>query len=84
MLPLTKEQLKLHQNAKVCHICGKGILKKLSKKINYTKVGDHCHYTGKYKSTAHIICNLKLSVPNEIPVFFIMVRIIFITLSLKN
>ena len=25
MLPLTKEELKSHQDAKVCSICGKGI-----------------------------------------------------------
>ena len=25
-IPLTKEELKSHQDAKVCHICGKGIL----------------------------------------------------------
>ena len=32
------------------------------------KVKDHCHYTGKYRGTAHNICNLKFNVPNEIPV----------------
>ena len=32
---LTKEELKSHQDAKVCYICGKRILKKLSKGINY-------------------------------------------------
>ena len=31
MLPLTKEELKPHQDAKVCYICEKRILKKLSK-----------------------------------------------------
>ena len=29
MLPLTKEGLKSHQDAKVCYICGKRILRKL-------------------------------------------------------
>ena len=29
MLPLTKEELKSHQDAKVPYICGKRILKKL-------------------------------------------------------
>ena len=41
-LPL-KEEVKSHQDAKVCYICGKRILKKLSKSINYRKVRDHCH-----------------------------------------
>ena len=41
MLPLTKEELKLHQDATVCYISGKKLLKKFSKK-NYRKVRDHC------------------------------------------
>ena len=55
---------------KVCYICGKGILKRLSKSINYWKVRDHCHYTGKFRGAAHNICNLKFNVPNEFPVVF--------------
>ena len=35
MLPSTKEEVKSHQDAKVCYICGKRILKKISKSINY-------------------------------------------------
>ena len=67
MLPLTKEELKLHQDARNCYICGKRILKKLSKSIIYRKVRDHCYYTGKYRI---YICNLKFNVHNEIPVIF--------------
>ena len=70
MLPLTKEELKPHQDAKVCYICGKRILKKLYKSINYWKVRDHCYYTDKYRGAAHSICNLKFNVPNEIPAVF--------------
>ena len=70
MLPLTKEELKSHHDAKVCYIRGKRILKKLSKSINYQKVRDHCHYTGKYRDAGHSICNLKFNVLNEIPVIF--------------
>ena len=47
--------------AKLCYICRKGILKKLSKSINYQKVRDHCHYTGRYRGAAHNICNLKFN-----------------------
>ena len=50
MLPLTKEELKSHQDAKVCYICGKITLKRLSKSIKYWKLRDHCHYTGKYST----------------------------------
>ena len=45
-------------------------LKKLSENINYWKVIDHCHYTGKYRGTTNSICSLKFNVPNEIPVIF--------------
>ena len=64
MLPLTKEELKSHQDAKVCYICGKRILKKFAKDKNYRKVRDHCHYTSKYRGAAHSICNLKFNGSN--------------------
>ena len=37
MLPLTKEELKSYQDAKVCYFCGKRILKKFAKDKNYQK-----------------------------------------------
>ena len=58
MLPLTKEELKSHQDAKVCYICGKRILKKLSKSTDSQKVRDHCHYTGKSRGFILIIKEL--------------------------
>ena len=70
MLPLTKEELKSHQDAKLSYICGKIILKKLSKSINYRKVRDPCHYKGKYRGAAHSISNFKFNVPNEVPIVF--------------
>ena len=36
----------------------------------YYNVRDHCHYTGKYRSATHNICNLKRSVPKKIPIVF--------------
>ena len=48
----------------------KRIWKKLFKNKNYQKVRDLCHYTNKYRGTAHSICNLKFNVPNEIAVVF--------------
>ena len=38
---------------------------KFLKSINYWKVRDHCHCTGKYRGTAYSICNFKFDVPNE-------------------
>ena len=66
-LPL-KNEVKTHQDVKVCYICRKIILKKLSKSTNYLKVRDHCHYTWKYRDAAHN--NLKLNASNEIPGVF--------------
>ena len=42
----------------------------LSRSINYWKVRDHCHYTGKYRGVAHSIFNSRFNVRNEIPVVF--------------
>ena len=49
---------------------GEKILKKLSKSINYRKVRDNVHYTGKYRDAVHTISNLKFNVPSEISVVF--------------
>ena len=38
ILPITKEELKSHQDAKVCYSCGNRSLKKIYKCINYQKV----------------------------------------------
>ena len=69
MWPL-REEKKWHQAARNCHISGERILKKLSKSISYQKVRIHCHYKGKYRGTAHSICNLKLNEHNVVLVVF--------------
>ena len=48
----------------------KKILKKVSNDKNYQKGRDHCHFTGKYRGTAHRVCNLRFNFPYYIPVFF--------------
>ena len=82
MLPLTKIELKSIIDVDVCYICKIRFLRNLFKNINYRKVRDHCHYTGKYRGVAHSICNLKFNVSNKIPVVFHGIMIII--LSLKN
>ena len=54
----------------VCYICEKNFSEKLFKDINYRKVRDHYHYTGKYWGPANSICYLKFNMPNEIPIIF--------------
>ena len=34
------------------------------------KIDIRCHYTGKYRGAEHRICNLKYSIPKEIPTIF--------------
>ena len=70
ILLLTKQELKSHQDAKVCYILGKRISKKLSNSINCLKVRDNCHYTGKYRGLVNSVYNLRFNVPNEIPAIF--------------
>ena len=36
----------------------------------YRKVRDHFHYTKVYRGAVHDICNLKYSVPENIPIVF--------------
>ena len=56
--------------AEAANICGIRFLNSLSKNINYQKVTDHCHYTGKYRGAVHNICNLKFIMPNKTSVVF--------------
>ena len=70
VLPLTKKELKLHQDAAACYICVKRFLKKFSNNKNYWKVRDHCRFTGKNRSLAHSICNLRFNVPDKTLVDF--------------
>ena len=51
---------------KKCFICEKRFFEDAEN--NYIKVRDH--YTGKYRSAAHKICNLMYNAPREIPVIF--------------
>ena len=69
MIPLTKEEKKMHNKQKVCYIFKKRFSTDNSNKI-YHKVKDHCNYTGKYRDAAHNICNLRFKVTKEIPVVF--------------
>ena len=50
------------ESATKCYACGE--------KLNYDKVRDHCHFTGRYRGALHSERNLKLKQkPFSIPVF---------------
>ena len=70
MVPLTKEEKKIHRRQKKCYICKKRFSTDDNNK-KYHKVRDHCHYTGKYRGAARDICNLKYQ--NKFQSYFIMV-----------
>ena len=62
MIPLTDEETKSYEEQNVCYICGKKFNTDKNNenefKLNH-KVRDHCHYTGKFRGSAHNICNFK-------------------------
>ena len=65
MIPLSSEEWKKFHESEVCWLC-KG---KFGEKT-FSKVRDHCHYTGKFRGAAHQSCNLKFKRPKFTPVFF--------------
>ena len=69
MIPLTKEEKKIHREQKVCYICQKGFSTDDDNK-KYFKVKYHDHYTVKSRGVAHDICNLRYKTPREIPLVF--------------
>ena len=68
MTPLTDEENKFYEEQEVCNICKKGFTIDNDKK--HHKVGDRCHYTGKFREAAHSIYNLRYKTPKEIPIVF--------------
>ena len=63
MIITPKEEQQFKKSTK-CHICNK----------KYTahdkKVRDHCHITGRYRGSAHELCNLNYRISDNIPVTF--------------
>ena len=64
MEPLTPVQWKDYKHASSCHICLKPF------REGKPKVRDHCHYSGIYRGSAHLLCNLQYKIPSYIPVVF--------------
>ncbi|XP_023310398.1 uncharacterized protein LOC111691573 [Anoplophora glabripennis] len=63
MTPLSEEEQKDFDNAKVCAICEKPF------EMWQPKIKDHCHLTGKKRfGASHSVCNLNYKIPNFIPI----------------
>ena len=70
MIPSTSEEYESYLNQANCHICKKKSEDKYTADKNYGKLRDLCNFTGKYRGAAHIICNLKYSIPMKILLTF--------------
>ena len=67
VIPSTNESYK---KTKIYYMNKKRFVHKYTSYKIYCKVRKHCHCTSKYRGVAHTICNLKYSIPKEIPVIF--------------
>ena len=67
---LTKQEQESYENAKIRDMCIEKCENKYVRDQGYSKVRDHCHYTGEYRGAAYSICNLKYSVSKEFPIAF--------------
>ena len=67
---LKTEKQESYENAKICCICKEKFENKYAKDKQCCKVRDHCHYTDEYRGAEHSICNLKYSIPKDIPIVF--------------
>ena len=71
ILPLTKKRrtkMTLRCN-NMSHLRKKNFIT-VAKDKNYRNIRNHCHFTGKYRDALHSICNLRINLPNQIPVVF--------------
>ena len=57
MVPLTDEANMFYEEQIVCHICKNGF--SIHNDKNHHKARYPCHYTGKFRGTAHSICDLR-------------------------
>ena len=62
------EEQSRHDEQDTCYACGNIFVEEMKKK--WSKVRDHCHYTGRYRGALHSSCNLRLKKVRTIPVIF--------------
>ena len=72
-MPLTDKKTKSSEKQKVFQICKKESSTDKNDKNAfkiYSKVRDHCHYTGKFRGAAHSICSLRYKTPKKVSVVY--------------
>ena len=73
MIPLTDKENDSYEEQKVCYICKKEFITDKNDENAFKlchKARDNCHYTRKFRGSAHSICNLRYETPKKIPVVF--------------
>ena len=66
---MTIEDVNNCQNSQDCWIC--------NEKLDKDNVRVYCHITGKCRGAAHSQCNLKLKIPQKLPIVFHNLEVIF-------
>ena len=67
---LTKEQQESNENIKIWIVVRRKYEIKYVKAQKYSKLRDHCYYTGECRSARHSTCNLEYSIPKKVPIAF--------------
>jgi len=63
-MEFTRDDLEKFNSATHCHVCEKLFAP------DDTRVRDHCHLTGRFRSSAHSNCNLNYKDSHWIPIVF--------------
>ena len=61
---MSEKEEQRFQSSNKCWLCDKLF------DVGDNKVRDHCHITGKYRSSAHWSCNINLKLTKKVPVIF--------------
>ena len=73
MTALTVDENRYYEEQKECYICKKKFCNNKNQILKFKlckRVRDHCHFTGKFRGSAHSICNLNYKVFQQIPIKF--------------